>query len=1163
MKLRYLLLFSPLAFCANAANAQIAIGTTTPSASAILDLTSTTQGLLPPRMNTSQMGAIATPAAGLTVFNSDSGAYCVYTGTAWVKMLTSISRPKDTTSIIRDADRNTSVAAGTSATDDKIHFQLGGTEYFTMNRGTLEWNNTNNSVYLGKSAGGTDPYVGVGSNVAVGEDAMANSGNGNWNVAIGRNALKSLASGNSNVAIGLGAGYTNNSTGNTFLGALAGFYSTGSGNVFLGENAGTNETGDDMLYIANTASSLPLVWGDFYNKKLRVNDSLGAKYFGMSNGAVAGYILRSDAAGNAAWTNPLSIPMDTLNVISDSDANTKIVTGLTNADDKIHFTLGGTERFTMSRGTLEFNNTGAAVYIGNAAGLGDNYSANTFNTAVGSNALQNANFNSRENVGIGYKAGQQITSGTDNTLVGTNAGNFCTSGNSNTALGDNALHNNGSGSNNTAIGVDAGLMATGGGNVFLGYQSGYNETGGNKLYIANSSTSTPLLYGDFSNKALTINDSLRTKYFRMSTGAANGYVLRSDAGGNASWASPLSIDTPNFIADADGNTMVAAGNASSTNDQVHFTLGGKEYFTMSRATLEFNNSNGSVYIGNASGNADTYTGNGSNTGIGRNSLQNATSTGGFNVAVGALALQQATTGQANASVGVNAGVSITTGSNNTVVGGYALSSNSVGNNNVVVGNTAGANNTGSNNVFLGYEAGKYETADNKLYIANNSTSAPLIYGDFAGKTLGLNGSVGIGINAPATPSGMLEVTGGAVLNTGVFGSSAQVASSGAGTRMYFNPRDASFRAGGTSGTQWDAASRGLYSASFGLDNTASGDHAFATGINNLAAGDDAFACGKGDTASGGNAIALGIGNRAASYGETVLGVYATNYAANNTTAINGSDRLFNIGNGGGAFARADAFTVLKNGRIGIGTSSPTKAKLQVEGNVSASLSFAYFNGNNQTGTGSGTFNFSIYASDRIAGLEFNAFSDARIKHIIARSNSAADLATLMKLRITDYRHIDTIEHGSGTSKKVIAQEVEAVYPYAVKQTVNEIPDIYKFATINNGLVRVANTLKKGENVKLIFSGRTELAAVLEADATSFKVALKDDGQVFVYGRQVSDFRTVDYEALTTLNISATQELVRKMEALEKSSTSVLQKLEALSAEVEQLKTAGAGTVTSR
>ncbi|MEE9911519.1 MAG: tail fiber domain-containing protein, partial [Deltaproteobacteria bacterium] len=49
---------------------------------------------------------------------------------------------------------------------------------------------------------------------------------------------------------------------------------------------------------------------------------------------------------------------------------------------------------------------------------------------------------------------------------------------------------------------------TGIGNVFLGYNAGRNETGSGKLYIANSSTATPLIYGDFSAQTGHINGTL-------------------------------------------------------------------------------------------------------------------------------------------------------------------------------------------------------------------------------------------------------------------------------------------------------------------------------------------------------------------------------------------------------------------------------------------------------------------------------------------------------------------------------------------------------------------------------------------------------------------------------------------------------------------------------
>jgi len=51
--------------------AQVGIGTTSPAASSILDLTSTTQGMLTPRMTTAQRTAIASPADGLMVYDTD------------------------------------------------------------------------------------------------------------------------------------------------------------------------------------------------------------------------------------------------------------------------------------------------------------------------------------------------------------------------------------------------------------------------------------------------------------------------------------------------------------------------------------------------------------------------------------------------------------------------------------------------------------------------------------------------------------------------------------------------------------------------------------------------------------------------------------------------------------------------------------------------------------------------------------------------------------------------------------------------------------------------------------------------------------------------------------------------------------------------------------
>ncbi|HEX5316668.1 MAG TPA: hypothetical protein VFX22_08460, partial [Candidatus Kapabacteria bacterium] len=68
------------------ANAQgnVGIGTTAPDASALLDLTSTSRGLLIPRMTEAQRIAVASPATGLLVYetNTSTASSGIYSGTA-------------------------------------------------------------------------------------------------------------------------------------------------------------------------------------------------------------------------------------------------------------------------------------------------------------------------------------------------------------------------------------------------------------------------------------------------------------------------------------------------------------------------------------------------------------------------------------------------------------------------------------------------------------------------------------------------------------------------------------------------------------------------------------------------------------------------------------------------------------------------------------------------------------------------------------------------------------------------------------------------------------------------------------------------------------------------------------------------------------------------
>lgn len=67
----------------------VGVGTAAPDASALLDVQSTTKGVRMPNMTTTQKNAIASPAAGLMVFDTTLAKLCVYTGAAW-QTITSI-----------------------------------------------------------------------------------------------------------------------------------------------------------------------------------------------------------------------------------------------------------------------------------------------------------------------------------------------------------------------------------------------------------------------------------------------------------------------------------------------------------------------------------------------------------------------------------------------------------------------------------------------------------------------------------------------------------------------------------------------------------------------------------------------------------------------------------------------------------------------------------------------------------------------------------------------------------------------------------------------------------------------------------------------------------------------------------------------------------------
>jgi len=72
-----------------ASGGSIGIGESSPDSAALLELSSTTKGFLPPRMTTTQRDAISNPPAGLMIYNTTTNKLNFYNGTAWEEVTSS------------------------------------------------------------------------------------------------------------------------------------------------------------------------------------------------------------------------------------------------------------------------------------------------------------------------------------------------------------------------------------------------------------------------------------------------------------------------------------------------------------------------------------------------------------------------------------------------------------------------------------------------------------------------------------------------------------------------------------------------------------------------------------------------------------------------------------------------------------------------------------------------------------------------------------------------------------------------------------------------------------------------------------------------------------------------------------------------------------------
>ncbi len=659
----------------------VAINTTgaTANASSILDVQSTTKGMLIPRMTKAQKNAIATPATGLLIYQGapDSTGFYYYNSSQWIWL--------------NSFGGNDWKLTGNAGTDTAVNF-IGTTDNmplaFRVNNeksGRIESDAASANTFLGNRSG----LINTGdNNTAFGFRTLSSNTIGFSNVAIGNRALETLTGNKAyNVAIGDNALQNSNGTYNIGIGYQTLKQTTGNANIAIGTLALENNT----TGIANTSIGYYALKSNTTGK-----ENIGIGHLPLFNNLTGSFNI---AIGDSA-------------AYSGTNLSNLIAIG----NKSLFANVSGTNLTALGDSALYGNTSGYSnIAIGNSALVKN--TAGYQNTAIGYNTLK-SNITGFANIAIGDLALSANTTNW-NIAIGRNALRETTTGDKNIAIGENALEDNITGQNNVAIGYasQSGSGTNNSNNVSLGWRTLWRANGYSNTAIGGDAMGKPTTPYTVNN-IVAVGDSA---LFNITTGANSNTaigskVLYSNTTGSSNTGlgyQSLKDNTTGTLNTALGknalwkNTTGDANTAVGMNSLTNLIDG--NYNTAVGWVSQGGNDNGdqNSSLGYRSA-ASNNTGN-DNTAIGFQALESNLA-GDDNVAVGSLALNSGTGLTRNTAVGYSAGFN---------------------------------NLAGVNNIFIGYNAGYNETGSNKLYIESSSSTSPLIFGDFAANLLRINGTLNI------------------------------------------------------------------------------------------------------------------------------------------------------------------------------------------------------------------------------------------------------------------------------------------------------------------------------------------------------------------------------------------------------------------------------------
>ena len=544
--------------------AQVGIGTATPDASAKLDITSTTQGLLPPRMTTVQRDAISSPAEGLVIYNTTTKGLEFKSSTGWVSLTTISVGTIGGSSNANAATITSGVLSLTPADSTNGGIITTGTQTFAGDKtvsGNLSVAAGSEAIDVNNSSGA---MTGTGGSTQW-QSFVAGQTGVLTKIAIMGNGVSGIRTGTLTIFAGSGIGGTQLSTQSVALPPNNGLFDlvlSSTVNVVQGQTYTfeiTDPSGGNFIATATALSGTSYFsnsyglnpgWSLAFNTWVSPRSgnitaggtiTAGAVTYPNAHGT-SGQVLSTTGSGTLSWTTPDSISVGAIGGSSNAKGATLTsgVLSLTPAD--------GTNGGIVTNGTQTF--AGAKTFNMdlnvNGLTLGMGAGSVATNTATGLQAL-NANTTGTGNTGIGYIAAAATTTGIHNTAIGAWSLSLNTTGNLNSAIGNSSLYNNTTGYQNTATGYRA---------LFSNTTSYGNTANGSQALIWNTTGSQNTAYG---NGALTSNTT-------GSNNTAIGYIANVASG---ALTNATAIGCEATVA---ASNTIQLGNASITNVKTSGTL---------------------------------------------------------------------------------------------------------------------------------------------------------------------------------------------------------------------------------------------------------------------------------------------------------------------------------------------------------------------------------------------------------------------------------------------------------------------------------------------------------------------------------------------------------------------------------------------------------------